>query len=199
MTGRADNVASTASVEARFRRLRCRPDSAFQAISGLPDPHVLARSGDGPRTADGDLTAAWHATWDSLGLYVQVLVSAAGLPVADGDTLDLFLAAEPDEPGYGPRDYHLVLDREGTVWTGGNSAHDVSDLTVVSRTEADAWHLALAVPWSMLDREPAVGQRLGFDAHYHDSHEGTIAWGSDPADVSRDASRLPVVELAAER
>lgn len=198
MTGRADETVATASAEARFRRLRYRPDSAFRTVSGSPDPHVLARSGDGPRTADGALTAAWHATWDSLGLNVQALVSAAGVPVADGDTLDLFLAAEPDEPGYGPQDYHLVLGPEGTVWTGGNSAHDVADLTVVSRTEEDAWHLAVAVPWSMLDREPTVGQRLGFDVHYHDSHEGTIAWGSDPAAVSRDASRLPVVELAEE-
>lgn len=199
MTRTADGTAADERQEERVdgavARLRHDPGSTVRG-GGTPDPHVLARSGDGPRSVDPSVTVAWNATWDSLALYVQILVAHGDSSQPHGDTVDLFVAGEPSATPYGPHDFHLVLDRDGTVWTGVTPQSDTDPLTVVSRNGGTGWSLAMGIPWRALGGAPSEDRTLGFDVHYRTPDGNTLAWGTDPDDAVSGPDALPVVVLS---
>ncbi|MEW6749442.1 MAG: carbohydrate-binding family 9-like protein [Candidatus Latescibacterota bacterium] len=165
------------AVELRARRgLRARRLAAPPVLDGTLDEwgepaSVTALDGLGPVPASVQQTRAWLG-YDGTALYLAFRCAEdrmeqlrASVREADGmvwedDDVAVFL-----DPGASRGTYfQLEINALGTVYDARNDDRSwASGARTGARRAGDGWALEVAIPWTMLGRAPAPGERWGIN------------------------------------
>ncbi|MDS0223716.1 cellulase family glycosylhydrolase [Haloarcula sp. S1AR25-5A] len=159
---------------------------------------------------DTDLGGEWRALWDESALYFLVtIVDTEHANDSDAgylsDSVEIFI--DPDNSqgqSYdGDNDAQIIFERGEETAVPGYHTFDGFRSERVGVTQiktTEGWHLAVTLPWEVLQTVPMVGHRFGTNIHINDDGEGgnlnrKYSWFSANGEAWKDPSTFALVEL----
>lgn len=133
-------------------------------------------------SGSSDLSGSLMAAWDSQYLYLGVKVidnryvqNATGENLFLGDSLEILfdrdLSGDFNQRSLSADDYQLGISPgkplpgdhpEAYLWYPKAESGGKSTVKIASSSRADGYTVEIAVPWSLLDVSPTLGQHFGF-------------------------------------
>ncbi|WP_424000268.1 sugar-binding protein [Haloarcula salina] len=157
-----------------------------------------------------DFRGEWRALWDESALYYLVVVedptvTSESDEMYQNDSVEIFI--DPDNSrgqSYdGDNDAQILFERGHNIAVPGYHTFDGFSYKQVdvSQTETPAgWHLAVTLPWAVLQTTPIVGHRFGTNIHINDDGDGgdinsKYSWFSANGEAWMNPSTFALVEL----
>lgn len=144
--------------------------------SGVVDSGFTGRQG----SRDLDLSGTFQLRWDETALYVAVSVvddlraiSATPTSLWQGDSVEIYVSST-GAGQYGANDMQLVLapNGSGSYYRGDGVPRALpSGVVVMARNVGGAagWEMEVAIPWSVIGGQGALGRLVRFDLQLNDS------------------------------
>lgn len=146
-------------------------------------PHPIEKLLNGTLSSTEDLSAEWRASWNkqdlnlSINVWDDQFVEDSDQPWAD-DSVEVYIDANGSRQDKfdGKDDFHFFFSmKDQTVSLSGSSPKREIDTIRHKMVETDSgYRLDMSIPWELINVEPQVGLKMGFDVHVNDDDNGNL-------------------------
>lgn len=167
---------------------------------------TLGKTIQGTLSGTADLSGTFKAVWDNTYLYVLGNVNDDSKvndspETYNDDAVEVYVDINNDKATtYGANDVQYTFGWDDNTPVAGPSGRSTTNVTFVNKAKTGGYIFEARIPWTTLQGNPAVGQKLGIDFMVNDDDDNStrdskISWNAATDNAWENPSLIGSVTL----